>query len=153
MRSLRDRLSRTEPSANVAPIADDAISTWNSLYTLDVGAVGVVDDRGALYPHRRGLSVEVWFGVGERWLRGGSGDGVRQRRSDGLPVIETRQRVGESDVVQTAWADESGDGKGRINVHLSNETDDAVIAAVVVRPFGAIESGTCLLYTSDAADE
>ena len=142
MRSLRDRLRGSESSADADPIAHDAESMWNALYTLGVGAVGVVDDRGAVYPDRRRLSVEVWFGVGDRWLRGGSGDGVRQRRSDGLPIIETRQRVGESDVVQTAWADESGDGKGRINVHLANETDDAVIAAVVVRPFGAIEPGT-----------
>ncbi len=142
MRSLRDRLRGAQPVDDAPDIADDAVTAWNSLYTLGIGAVGAVDNRGVVYPDRRPLSVEVWFGVGERWLRGGSRDGVRQRRVDGLPIVETRQRVGESDLVQTAWADESGDGQGRMNIQLANETDDAVIAAVVVRPFTRLAAGS-----------
>lgn len=149
MRSLRDRFRNSQPSTDDSPIAADAVSVWNTVYTLGIGSVGGVDDRGAIFPDRRKLSVEVWFGVGERWMRGGSADGVRQRRVNGLPIIETRQRVGESDLVQTTWADESGDGQGRINVQLANETGDAVIAAIVVRPLtrlgpGAIEKIRCV---------
>ena len=142
MRSLRDRLRGAQPVIEPSSIDDDAVAVWNNLYTLGIGSVGAVDDRGVIYPDRRPLSVEVWFGVGERWLRGGSGDGVRQLRVNGLPVVETRQRVGEADLVQTAWADESGDGQGRINIELANETDDAVIAAVVVRPFERLSAGS-----------
>lgn len=142
MRSLRDRLRTTAPTTDASVIAKDAVTAWNSLYTLGVGVVGAVDGRGIVYPDRRELLVEVWFGVGERWLRGGSADGVRQRRVDGLPIIETRQRAGEKDLVQTAWADESGNGTGRINLALVNETDDAVIAAIVVRPFATLTDGS-----------
>ena len=142
MRSLRDRFRGPQPSMESTPIADDAVAVWNTVYTLGIGAVGGVDDRGAIFPDRRQLSVEVWFGVGDRWMSGGSADGVRQRRVSGLPIIETRQRVGESDLVQTAWADESGDGQGRINVQLANETDDAVIAAIVVRPLTRLGAGS-----------
>ena len=71
MRSLRDRLRGAQPVDDAPDIADDAVTAWNSLYTLGIGAVGAVDNRGVVYPDRRPLSVEVWFGVGERWLRGG----------------------------------------------------------------------------------
>lgn len=144
MRSLRDRLRgpQTSPaSSTVEAIDEDAISVWNTLYTLGGGEAGGIDDRGVAYLGGRPLSVEVWFGAGQRWVRGGSGDGLRQRRVDGLPIVETRQRVGEADIVQTAWADEPGTGSGRINIRLTNETDDAVIAAVVVRPYERLRRG------------
>lgn len=108
--------------------------SWNTLSTLGAGSVAEVDSRGAVYPRNRPVSVEIWFGAGERWFRGGTADGVRQSRIVGLPVVETRQRVGEDDIVQTAWADEPGDGQGRVVVRLANETDVAVVAAIVVRP-------------------
>ncbi len=126
----------TDATGSAAPA-----KRWNTLSTLGVGAVAEVDDRGAVFPRSRPVSVEVWFGAGDRWVRGTAADGVRQSRVVGLPVIETRQRLGESDIVQTAWADESGDSRGRVVISLLNETDVAAIAAVVVRPQGLTSPG------------
>ncbi len=138
MKSLRARRRRS--AADDAPT--DGPSSWNTVATLGAGSVAAVDARGAVYPYRRPVSVECWFGVGDRWLRGGPGDGVRQRRVDGLPIIETRQRAGDDDLVLTTWADESGDGRGRVVVELVNETDEAVVVAVVVRPHTIDQRGT-----------
>lgn len=131
MRSLREVL---RPTAVEVPTASTPPRSWNTLSTIGAGSVADVDGRGVIFPRTRPLSVEVWFGAGDRWVQGGADAGVRQSRIVGLPIIETRQRVGDSDIVQTAWADESGDARGRIIVELKNETDVAVVAAVVVRP-------------------
>jgi len=140
VRSLRELFGR--PSAgDSTPVAPAVSRTWNTLSTLGAGSVADVDPSGAIYPRNRPVSIEVWFGVGERWMRGGRSDGVRQTRIVGLPIVETRQRVGEDDLVQTAWADEPGDGHGRVVLHLANESDVAVVAAVVVRPKALIGDG------------
>lgn len=131
MRSLRQVL---RPSTGDVPPASITPQSWNTLSTIGAGSVADVDARGVIFPRTRPLSVEVWFGAGDRWVQGGADAGVRQSRIVGLPIIETRQRVGDGDIVQTAWADESGDGRGRVVVELKNETDVAVVAAIVVRP-------------------
>ena len=138
MRSLRARRDQPGP----AEVSERSASSWNTLYTLGAGAVADVDSHGAIFPRARPLSVEVWFGYEDRWLSGDAGDGVRQRRIDGLPIIETRQRAGDSDLVQTAWADEPGDGRGRTIVELRNETGVAVVAAIVIRPLALTGVGT-----------
>ncbi len=125
------------------PLESTTQRSWNTLSTIGAGSVADVDGRGVIFPRARPLSVEVWFGAGDRWVQGGADAGVRQSRIVGLPIVETRQRVGDGDIVQTAWADEPGDGRGRVIVELKNETDVAVVAAVVVRPqklFGAAGS-------------
>lgn len=132
MKSLRARRHRS----GAADTPADGPSTWNTLGTLGAGSIAAVDPRGVIFPFARPVSIECWFGVGDRWFRGGAGDGVRQRRIDGLPILETRQRAGDDDLVATVWADESGDARGRVVVELANETADAVIVAVVVRPHG-----------------
>jgi hypothetical protein len=135
MRSLRQLLgSAGDRGREVLPIEAVAATPINTLSTLGVGAVADVDERGVVYPRSRPLSVEVWFGVGDRWVRGSPDSGVRQSRVAGLPIVETRQRVGDADIVQTAWADESGDSRGRVVIALANETENAVVAAIVVRP-------------------
>jgi hypothetical protein len=138
MRSLRQVFGRGENSAE----SDAAAKSWNTLSTIGVGSVADVDARGVVYPRGRPLSIEVWFGFGDRWVRGSADAGVRQTRVVGLPIIETRQRVGEDDLVQTAWADESGDGRGRVVVELRNEADVAVVAAIVVRPRTLLVEGS-----------
>ena len=140
MKSLRELIRRTPAAPKDQPEQSPARS-WNTLSTLATGSVADVDSTGAIYPRNRPLSVEVWFGVGDRWMRGGTADGVRQSRIVGLPIVETRQRVGEDDLVQTAWADEPGDSHGRVVVRLANETDVAVVAAVVVRPKSLLSAG------------
>jgi len=106
-----------------------------------VGPVADVDRRGAVFPRARPVSIEVWFGAGDRWVRGGAADGLRQSRLAGMPVIETRQRLGDGDVVQTAWADAAGGGSSRIVISLRNEMDVAAVVAVVVRPYGLLGPG------------
>jgi hypothetical protein len=143
MRSLRQVLGwseqTTEPVHDLEPAPH---LVWNTLSTLGVGAVADVDANGVVYPRRRPVSVEIWFGTGDRWVRGATDAGVRQMRVAGLPIVETRQRVGEGDVVQTAWADESGDGQGRVVVGLQNGTDVALVVAVVVRPRSLLGAGS-----------
>ena len=143
MRPLRQLLGRP-PRNHDAPVADSEIPqrSWNTLSTLQSGAVADVDDAGVIYPRIRPVAIEVWFGYGDRWIRGGSGDGLRQTRLDGLPVIETRQKLDDGDLVSTAWADESGGGSGRVVVELSNETNVSVVVAIVVRPTGLVAAGT-----------
>lgn len=140
MRSLRQVF---RPSTGDAQSASKSVDpelssplrrSWNTVSTIGAGSVADIDTRGVVFPRSRPVSVEVWFGSGDRWVQGGADAGVRQSRIVGLPIIETRQRVGDGDVVQTTWADESGDGRGRVIVQLQNETDVAVVAAVVVRP-------------------
>ena len=149
MRTLRELFGRESaesivdnPEAADNPTARVSARPWNTLSTLGVGDVADVDSRGVVYPRNRAVSVEVWFGAGDRWFRGGSADGVRQTRIVGLPIVETRQRVGDADIVLTTWADESGDGNGRVIINLANETDVAVVAAVVVRPFTILGQGS-----------
>ena len=104
MRPLRQLLGRSATGVDATTTADaptGPATPWNTLYTLQSGAVADVDDRGAVYPRNRPVSVEVWFGHGERWIRGSTGDGLRQTRLEGLPIIETRQKLDDGDVVQT----------------------------------------------------
>lgn len=138
MKTWRARFGRDHETNR--PTSSNA-SRWNTLSTLGVGSVADVDDRGVVYPRNRAVSVEVWFGVADKWARGTAADGVRQSRVGGLPVVETRQRLGDSDIVSTAWADEAGDGQGRVVLSLNNETDVAAIAAVVVRPHTLLGPG------------
>lgn len=145
MRSLRQVLGRSEPAGASIGGVDGVAQrpeSWNTLSTIGVGSVADVAATGAIYPRSRALVVEIWFGSGGRWVRGGADAGNRQSRVVGLPVIETRQRVGDGDVIQTAWADESGDGRGRVVIELANETDVAVVAAIVVRPARLLETGS-----------
>lgn len=143
MKTWRARFGRSDDTKAPQRSESTAVkaSPWNTLSTLGVGPVADVDSRGAIFPRHRSVSVEVWFGVANKWARGTASDGVRQSRVVGMPVVETRQRLGESDIVQTAWADEAGDGRGRVVVSLSNETDVAAIAAVVVRPRAILGNG------------
>lgn len=143
MRPLRQLLRRptTAAATNDTDQPKIADRSWNTLSTLQSGPVADVDGSGVVYPRSRPVSVEIWFGHGERWIRGGSGDGLRQTRVGGLPILETRQKLDDGDVVQTAWADESGDGQGRVIVELANETNVSVVIAVVVRPRGLIAAG------------
>lgn len=144
MRPLRQLLGRTTTGPDASKPDDGPIvpaKPWNTLYTLQSGAVADVDERGAIYPRSRPVSVETWFGHGERWIRGGVGDGLRQTRLEGLPIIETRQKLDDGDVLQTVWADESGGSQGRVVIELSNETNVSVVAAVVVRPGGLVSDG------------
>lgn len=140
MRSLRQVFRRGEDD----PEPDAPFRSWNTLSTIGVGSVADVDGRGVIFPRGRSLSIEVWFGSGERWARASDDAGVRQTRIVGLPIIETRQRVGDDDIVQTAWADESGDVRGRIVVELRNETAVAVVAAIVVRPRRLLGKGSII---------
>lgn len=145
MRPLRKLLGRpSDATATSNPGVHDAaaVRPWNTLSTLQRGAVAHVDASGVVYPVTRPVSVEVWFGHGERWVRGGAGDGLRQTRLAGLPIIETRQKLDEGDVVQTAWADESGEGQGRVVLEVENETNVSVVVAVVVRPSALVGLGS-----------
>lgn len=143
MSTLRKFFGRSDDSVpDEASVVSTPTRSWNTVSTLGVGAVADIDERGAIFSRTRPVAVEIWFGSGNRWVRGTSADGARQTRVAGLPIIETRQRLGDGDVVMTAWADEAGDARGRVVVSLSNETDVSVVAAVVVRPYGLLGDGS-----------
>jgi len=143
MKTWRALRGRTEDldAPDLGEAAEPATERWNTLSVVGVGPVADVDQRGAIFARARPVSVEVWFGAGDKWVRGTSADGVRQTRLAGMPVIETRQRLGDGDVVQTASADAAGSGLSRVVLSLSNELDVAVVAAVVVRPYTLLGPG------------
>lgn len=142
MRPLHRLFGNADNDAGASDQTEVDPQPWNTLVTLQSGAVADVDSRGAVFLRRRPVSVEVWFGHGERWIRGTAGDGVRQTRVDGLPIIETRQKLEDGDITQTAWADEAGDGQGRVVIELGNDGPVSVVAAVVVRPQKLIGTGS-----------
>ncbi|NNC79018.1 MAG: hypothetical protein HKN94_02595 [Acidimicrobiales bacterium] len=126
-RALRRAIESSDPA--------DIDQTGNDLSVLGAGVVGHIDAGGTIALSDRPASIEVWVGGGDRWWFPAIEGSVRQRRVDGLPIVETRMRVGDADVVMTAWADEPGDGRGRIVVSCATETEVPVVLAVVVRPF------------------
>lgn len=116
-------------------------SHWNTLSTLGAGAVADVDAGGAVFPRGRPVAVDFWIGAGGRWLFPSQEASVRQTRVVGLPIVETRLRVGGDDIVWTSWAEEAGDGQARVVVSFTSELDVEVVLAVVVRPFAIGRSG------------
>ncbi len=164
MKSLRERFGRIAPAAaspSPASLADwgdwiwpkglatavttgdvgDVVRKWNTLSTLGAGAIADIDSAGCIMLRRRPLAVDVWIGGGDRWWYPAREATVRQTRIEGLPIVETRMKVGDADVVLTAWADESGDARGRVMLQLSTELEVPVVAAIVVRPIGLFGPG------------
>lgn len=165
MKSLRERFGRTASSSGVPPIEQlaewgdwiwpkgmatavtsgdpvDVVRKWNTLSTLGAGAVADVDAAGCIMLRNRPLAVDVWIGGGDRWWYPPREATVRQSRIEGLPVVETRMKVGDADVVFTAWADESGDARGRVMLQLSTELEVPVVAAIVLRPLTMFGPGS-----------
>jgi hypothetical protein len=165
MKSLRERLGRLSPTEVADPAADlnswgewiwpkgmatavttgtsaDVTRKWNTLSTLGVGPVADVDAGGCISLRHRPLSIDVWIGGGDRWWFPSREPTVRQTRIEGLPVLETRMKVGDADVVFTTWADESGDARGRVMLQLSTELEVPVVAAIVVRPLTLLGRGS-----------
>lgn len=153
MRRLRERFDQRGP-AGAARIGRDwegnelfdgwvlpRSDGWSAVGTLGAGTIAHVDEHGRVVPRDRGLSVDFWVGAGDRWWFPSRESNVRQVRVEGMPVVETRLKAGDSDVIFTTWADEPGDGRGRVVVQLSTETEEPVVLAVVVRPFGLRNGG------------
>lgn len=107
---------------------------WNSIGTLATGPIADVDAAGGVADRRRPVTVELWVRAGDRWTLPTDGADTRQRRVEGFPIVETRRRTGGEDVVVTAWADEGGDGRGRVLLQVENRTDQPAAIATVVRP-------------------
>lgn len=165
MKSLRERFGRSDRTESVSSpgqlvswgdwvwprglatavstgSVDDVVRKWNTLSTLGTGAIADVDSGGCIVLRNRPVAIDVWIGGGDRWWFPSREATVRQTRIEGLPVVETRMKVGDADVVLTAWADEGGDARGRVMVQLSTELEVPVVAAIVVRPLGLFGPGS-----------
>ncbi|MGI9607104.1 MAG: hypothetical protein ACR2P0_13285 [Acidimicrobiales bacterium] len=132
-------LPRALERARTTGERSDVTRAWNSLTTFGSGVIARVDQGGAVFPVDDALAIDFLIGAGDRWVHPAGEASVRQQRVVGLPVVETRMRIGDSDVVWTAWADESEPG-GRVVVEFVNEVDVVVALAVVVRPVGLLRS-------------
>ncbi len=75
-----------------------------------------------------GASLDWWVAADDRWHIPAEEASVRQRRVDGTPVVETRLRVPQGDVVQRVWA--VADGGGFTVVEYENDSPMPVAVAV-----------------------
>lgn len=134
-----------EPPAGWSTVDDATVaaSYWNTVGTLAVGGLADIDQAGAVFPRWRECAVSVWFGVGDRWVLPQS-SATQQTRLGGMPVLETKVRVGShgDDVTMRTWADEPGDGLGRVVVEVENTASEAVTMAVAIQPYALTSPGT-----------
>jgi hypothetical protein len=88
-----------------------------------------------------GSSVTVsWLiGADDKWHDPVAKASVRQRDTDGMPVIETAMRIPSGDAVHRVWAARSSAGVDAAVVEIANESAVPVALAVVVDAVRTIE--------------
>lgn len=87
-----------------------------------------VDAHGTVVPHD-GSAPLAWHVAGEdRWYSPATEPTVRQKWYAGYPVVETRMKVGQGDIVQRAYC--VADLGGITVVEFENETPMSVVVAV-----------------------
>jgi len=105
--------------------------TWTLLGALGSVGRGAVDPRGFLTTGA-GCGIDWWVRANDQWHQPARAGAVRQTCVEGVPVIETRLRVGGGEVIQTVGAIAGGDGQ--LVIEFQNNTDAAVALAIAVRP-------------------
>ncbi|MEL6891238.1 MAG: hypothetical protein AAFP84_06565 [Actinomycetota bacterium] len=124
------------PAPALDPLDDTATGTT-------IGVTGAVRrwsvaPWGAVRPWGEGASavgsLDWWVAADDRWHRPADEPALRQRRIDGAPVVETRLRVPDGDLVQRVWAVPEGrstvDGQSTVIVEFENVSPLPVAVAV-----------------------
>jgi len=89
---------------------------------------GVVDAAGVAQLDTRKESFAWWIAASDRWHDPRRSASVRQRRIDGVPVVETKLAVPGGDVVQRVYA--VADQGGALVHEFENRSPSAVVVAV-----------------------
>ncbi len=94
----------------------------------------IVDPRGLLTPLRNGWSIDVWIAMdGVTFFPSRSGD-VEQTLLNDLPIVSTRFRPEEVDLVLTSYT--QGDRViHQVEVHNATREHKQFVVAISVRPF------------------
>lgn len=86
-----------------------------------------VDPRGRIEPRDGGPPLEWFVAADDRWHVPAVEAAVRQRRSSGTPVIETRVRIPGGDAVHRVWA--VADAGGLVVIDVDNDSPMAMVVA------------------------
>ena len=113
---------------------------WVQLGTLNSSDRGVVDPRGLVTSGAGGWSLDWWVGADDRWHVPAREAGVRQRRIDGAPVVETAMRVPGGDAVHRCFAVQGSLGPILV-VEVENRTTIPFAVAFAVMPYGPAGEG------------
>lgn len=116
---------------------------WSLVSTLDGAGAAALDPRGALQPPGASWVLDWWFNHDGTWKRASSVGGVRQQRTDGLPVADTRVRVGPNElIVRHAAAPRTGPpGAAWVTIEVEVDGPDPVGLAVVATPWTLSDQG------------
>ena len=106
--------------ANLKPLPSITIGVLGGEWRAEVTPWGAI--RGWPDPVRRTepASLDWWVAADDRWHDPALEASVRQVRIDGTPVVETRVRIPNGDVVQRIFA--VADGGGHTVIELENES-------------------------------
>ncbi|MCP3935984.1 MAG: hypothetical protein GY708_11510 [Actinomycetia bacterium] len=111
---------------------------WTILGAVATRGRGAVDPRG-LVVTGGSYSIDWWVKGPDGWRFPSRTAAVRQSLLDETPVVETRMRIGNGDVVHRTYAISGGDGTAVIEIE--NATSEAVAIGVALRPYDLIGPG------------
>lgn len=92
---------------------------------------GVIDDAGIARLHAHKQPMTWWVAASDKWHDPRQAPSLRQRRIDGVPVVETKLAVPGGDVVQRGFV--VADQGGALVYEFENRSPSAVIVAVSMR--------------------
>lgn len=107
---------------------------WTAIGNPHCAIEPIVDPRGLLTPLRDGWSIDVWTAIdGVTFFPSRSGD-VEQTLLNDLPIVSTRFRPAEIDLVLTSYT--QGDRViHQVEVHNATREHKQFVIAISVRPF------------------
>ncbi len=116
---------------------------WSLLSTLDGAGAASLDRRGAVALPGATWVLDWWFNHDGTWQRAAEAAGVRQVRTDHLPVAETRVRVGPNElVIRQGAAPRSGEpGSAWVTMEVEVDGPDPVGLAMVATPWTLSDVG------------
>lgn len=116
---------------------------WSLVSTLDGAGAAALDRRGVLQLPDASWVLDWWFNHDGTWERASSVGGVRQRRTDGLPVADTRVRVGPNElIVRHGAAPRTGPpGAAWVTIEIEVDGPDPIGLAIVATPWTLRDQG------------
>ena len=108
-------------------------SDFTFIGSLDAPAHGRLTSTGQFQPANQSWTLDWWIGTGDRWYKPAEAASVRQSRVGSGPVVETRMRIGQADVVCRVFAVASPQGSDVV-MELTNEAKAPVALAIVPKP-------------------
>ncbi|MCB1027368.1 MAG: hypothetical protein KDB24_06360, partial [Microthrixaceae bacterium] len=110
---------------------------WSLVSTLDGAGAASVDRRGALMVPGATWLLDWWFNHDGTWQRAAEAASVRRHRGDGLPMSETRVRVGPNELIvrHGACPRRGAPGGAWVTIEVEVDGPDPVGLALVATPW------------------